>query len=158
MPRCVCVPIYIRWQPPWRLCAKYSLLSPSCQIRVECVAFYVADTCLIFWLLLDATKSHLVYGCRVSSAIASSFFIVDSWSLLLPVFRVLGLRVRWWQIFDNCLTIFCQLLTTFDNFLTTFWHHFNIIFDLFFDNFMSNFDFLHAFFKNESGLIQLNLL
>jgi hypothetical protein len=55
--------------------------------------------------LLDVTKSHLVYGCRVSPS------SVDSWSLLLsnfPVFRVLGLSV-------------CPMVTTFcDIFLTTF--------------------------------------
>jgi hypothetical protein len=49
-------------------------------------------------VLLDATKSHLVYGCRVSSSglLRSSSSILGRFFFLLdatkPVFRVLGLR------------------------------------------------------------------
>jgi hypothetical protein len=93
----------------------------------------------IFSLLLDATSSHLVYRCR-------AFIIIIRRTILrlffVPFSSLANFRFKFVDNFFSDFKLFYNFWQLFGNFLTTFWQLFDIIFDLFFVNFMSNLDFL----------------
>jgi hypothetical protein len=96
----------------------------------------------LFFLLPDATLSHMVKECR---KLFSAFYQVRrSRHLVLepPIIWIYTIFWLLWQLFDNFLTTFWQFWQLFEHFLTTFWQLFDNFLTIFwqlFDNFLTTF-------------------